>query len=201
MARKPTVTNTDDYIEKSLNNPRIDVEYYGRGRSERVQRKEYQLYLGVEENPSSGMTCLVIKDVLNDQGGYGRRHFIEVGSVYAIALTTNISAWDRYVLRTPPGNWKIRAQEIKLIVEGKVDDWAKEYFDPNSDKFFEREWAGSRNINPQVEARYGSKYFNKAAGLNADGELTPRRSGGCMVFVAAIGFGLMATVGAVIHLV
>jgi hypothetical protein len=92
--------------------PLIDVEYLTAGGTMRTATKRGQIYCGVVERPSDGLTCLAILDP-----GATRCHLIEVGHVAAI---------NGYELATDPDRWRTRAQEIRLLVEGECEEWAKQ---------------------------------------------------------------------------
>lgn len=91
--------------------PLFDVRYLAGGNTHRLAIKRRQAYCGVVERPSDGITCLAIHNP-----GSARRHLIEVGHVDAI---------NGRELATDPGRWLTRAQEIRLVVEGECEEWAK----------------------------------------------------------------------------
>ena len=122
----------------------LSVEYEPNTRGERLHKKTDQIYVCVGPRKSDGFTCLTIEP---PQGG--RRHNIYVGSVYAITIRGR-----RHVLETPWERWRIRAQEIvKLIVGHFTEDWAAEYFDPASPKYFKRTPDYEPQVDPEVERR------------------------------------------------
>lgn len=94
----------------------LTVEYYA-GRWTMTEIAGVR-YLGVIERASDGFTVLSVKRV-----GGPRAFNIQVGEVYALTLHGQ-----RHILKTPSERHRIRAQEIKLIVEGRRDDWSDPYF-------------------------------------------------------------------------
>lgn len=105
----------------------LTVEYYaGRWTITEIAGAQY---LGVIERASDGFTVLSIKRM-----GGQRAFNIQVGEVYAITLDGH-----RHVLKTPSERFRIRGQEIKLVVEGKRDDWSDPYFNPSSPKRYDRQ--------------------------------------------------------------
>lgn len=121
-----------------------EVEYFPGGDTAHVptRTKQGQIYLGVGERASDGMTCLAIQTP-----GATRRHNIEVSSVRSVTIDGTC-----HVLDTPPVRWRIRAQELIYLIEGSFSEpWAADYFDPNSPKYYRGEEA--------AHARKGSTGF------------------------------------------
>lgn len=107
------------------------VEYFAPGMLDGpTTTKTEQLYCGVVERKSDGITCLAVRAPEGE-----RRHHIEVGAVHAISLYGQ-----RHVLETPAVRYRIRAQEIIRLAEGEFsEEWARSYFDPHSPDFWNRE--------------------------------------------------------------
>jgi 1,2-phenylacetyl-CoA epoxidase PaaB subunit len=105
------------------------VEYYPSTRGEDVKHKVGAVYLGVIERASDGFTVLSIRTP-----DAKRAHNIEVGQVYAVTVRGQ-----RHVLATPWSRWRVRSAEIRRLVEGDLEEWAKPYFDPASHKYFRRQ--------------------------------------------------------------
>lgn len=105
------------------------IFYASQNDPDRVLSQFDREYCGVIERPSDGITCLAIK-----VPGSARRQFIEVSLIYGVSRGNSD---DVHVLRVPPGRWKLRAEELAVIVEDRdLDDWAIRYFDPESEKFY-----------------------------------------------------------------
>lgn len=158
------------------------VEYYPNTRGEDIKHKANARYLGVIERASDGFTTLSIK-----ADSATRAHNIEVGSVYAITYQGK-----RTVLRTPWGRWKIRAAEIRSLLEGELEDWAKPYFDPASPKFFKREEGYVDQTDPDAERKYRRVVLGEQPVNRARREATElAQQGGCAVF---LGVGLVSAI-------
>lgn len=163
--------------------PLIDlVEYYPNTRGEDVKHKANARYLGVIERASDGFTTLSIK-----ADSATRAHNIEVGSVYAITYRGK-----RTVLRTPWGRWRIRAAEIRSLLEGELEPWAKPYFDPASPKFFKREEGYVDQTDPDAERKYRRVVWGEQPVNRAKREATDlAQRGGCAVFLVV---GLVSSI-------
>lgn len=102
------------------------VEYEPSSRADKIVSKANQEYCGVGEAGQYNFHCLSLRSQ-----GKARRHHIAVGQVYAITI-----AGKRTVLETPWSRWGIRAQEIRLLIEGKCESWADDYLKPDGPKYF-----------------------------------------------------------------
>ena len=119
----------------------LTVEYYaGRWTMTEIAGVHY---LGVIERASDGFTVLSVK-----RPGGQRAFNVQVGEVYAVTVFGR-----RHILKTPSERHRIRAQEIKLIVEGKRDEWSDPYFDPTSPKRYDRQADYSDPTDQEHEAK------------------------------------------------
>src|SRR4051812_13167992 len=104
------------------------VEY----RSERggdLRRKGPVLYVGIRPRSSDGHMCLMVR------APHARRNFnIPVACVEALTTKKGV----RHALEVPADNWKLRAEEVRFIVEKTREAWALEAFDPNSASYFKK---------------------------------------------------------------
>lgn len=105
----------------------VDLIELDKGADEPFVRIEGYAYVGVMEHPSTGLMSLAII-----KPGGSRRQFIEVGQIIAITV-----GGLRHELEVPPERGKVRGQEIVRLIEGQFsEDWAFDYFDPESPKYY-----------------------------------------------------------------
>jgi hypothetical protein len=165
------------------------LEYYPNTRGDEVRYKKGATYLGVIERSSDGFTVLSL-------GGGTRAHNIQVGEVYAVTCRGV-----RHRLATPPERWRLRSAEIRRVVEGVVEDWARPYFDPASPQYFKSQPDYRLPTDDDAERSYRRKILGEPVPkrrARAEPE-APVRAGGCLVvFGVFLGIsGLLAT-GAVV---
>jgi hypothetical protein len=168
---------------------RLDlVEYYPSTRGDDVKYKSGVEYLGVIERASDGFTVLSIRSP-----GAARAHNIEVGQVYAITLKGC-----RYVLKTPWGRWRVRAAEIKHLIDGELDEWAVPYLDPDSPKFYEREADYEDQTDADAERAYRRRFMAEVPprrGASAKPE--PGVAQGCAVILLLGAGGLLGAIAGI----
>jgi len=128
------------------------VEYYPNTRGDDVKHKAKAEYLGVIERASDSYTMLSIRTA-----DAKRAHNIEVGQVNAITVRGQ-----RRVLQTPWGRWRIRAAEIRQVMEGELEDWAKPYFDATSPTYYRREPGYEDQRDNDAERKYRRLILSEA---------------------------------------
>lgn len=159
------------------------VEYYPSTRGDDIKHKHQVEYLGVVERASDGFCVLRVR-----AAGASRAHQMEVGDVYAISVHGR-----RSIMQTPRDRWKIRAQEIKQLVEGEVEEWAKPYFDPASDKWFKRAPDYRDETDDDGERKYRRLILGEQPPGRRSTAARPQAPApaGCAVFLVA-GVGLLS---------
>jgi hypothetical protein len=186
----------DEMAEQSANPAPIVldlVEYYPSTRGEDVKHKAQAIYGGVVERASDGFTVLRLTSP-----SASRAHQIEVGSVYAITLNGR-----RHVLQTSWGRYRVRAQEIRRIIEGEVEEWARPYFDPASEKWFKRAPDYEDQTDPDAERKHSRLVLGEpvARGRSSRTQTQAAPPAGCAVVMVGalalfVGGMLMVTHGA-----
>jgi len=116
------------------------VEY----RSERggdLRSKGPVLYVGIRPRSSDGHMCLMVR------APHARRNFnIPMASVEAVTTKKGV----RHPLEVPAENWRLRAEEVRWIVEKTREPWAHDAFDPDSASYFKQ--APTRHTtSPEIE--------------------------------------------------
>jgi hypothetical protein len=99
-------------------------------------------YVGIGPRSSDGWTCLTLR-----ASGASRNFNITVGYLYALTVRGK-----RHVLEVPDERWKIKAEEIRFLIEGKREDWAAPYFDPTSPSYFKHQPGYRSPYDPEHEA-------------------------------------------------
>ena len=122
----------------------IDIEDMPNGGKLEYVRKRGQIYIAVGPRSSDGFTVLKIRSP-----GASKNHNIEVGAVYAVTVGGR-----RHVLETPNGRWKLRAQELRHLLGEPIEDWAVEYFNSASPKYFKRASDYVPEIDASLEAAF-----------------------------------------------
>ncbi len=87
-------------------------------------------YLGISPRKSDGFTVLSVR-----KAGASRAFNIEVDNVVSVA-----AHGQTFKPLAPAGRWRLRAAELRAFIEqAPLEEWARPYFDPASDKYFGRE--------------------------------------------------------------
>jgi len=98
-------------------------------------------YVGIGPRASDGWTCLTLRSP-----GASRNFNVTVGYVYAITIRGT-----RHVLETPDERWKLRAEELRGLIESRREEWAATYFDRSSPSYFKAQSDYVSPYDPEYE--------------------------------------------------